>query len=337
MNGRRSNPLVTVALPVYRSRRYLPGAIASVAAQDYPEIDLLISNNGMDPDLLQGVLERNCSRPYRLRRNPSTVAMSVHFNQMIEAARGEYFVLLCDDDEISPDYVSRLCRRLEADPEAGVALARLEPMDESGARIPRASDGQDLPAYLADLDFVRIWCRAEHDFVCFVTNMARTAEIRSVGGYPDLPKGTSIDNALMLKLCAGRGVAIEFEARFRYRVYEASHGLALPYRELARDLRGFLAFLDDDPTLAEFARRQPERWSLMREWLIEMTWRTYRSRWRTMYRERLSGPEWIRAAFAMPFIPAYYRYVAATLLRTGLSRSKRLLLGRPTRRKADRA
>lgn len=332
-----SRPLVTVAVPVYKNRRYLPGALASVAAQDYPEIDLLISNNGMDPDLLQEVIDRSCPRPHRLRRNPDTVPLSAHFNQLVEAARGDYFVLLCDDDEISPDYVYRLCDRLEGRGEAGAALARLDVIDEAGRRVESKRDGGSLPAFLPDLDFVRAWCLAEHDFVCFATNMARTDEIRAVGGYPTLPKGTSIDNGLLLKLCVGRGIAFDDEARFRYRVYEASHGLALPYKELARDLKGFLAFLDEDPTLADFARRHPGRWKQMREWLIQMTWRTYRYRWKTMYRDRLSGPEWVRAAFAMPFIPAYYRYVGTTLLRTGLSRSKRFLLGRGPRRKATRA
>ncbi len=52
----------------------------------------------------------------------------------------------------------------------------------------------------------------------------------------------------------------------------------------------------------------------MKELLVEMTWRTYRQRWKTMYRKRLSRAEWIRGAFAMRYVPAYYLNVLGVLL-----------------------
>ena len=45
-------PLVTIALPVYRRLDYLPQALESVRAQDYPNVELLLSDNGPNGDRL---------------------------------------------------------------------------------------------------------------------------------------------------------------------------------------------------------------------------------------------------------------------------------------------
>lgn len=318
--------VVTVGIPVYKRLSYLPRALESVAAQDYPRIDLLVSDNGPNGPELRRLIERHYPHPYRFRQNPQSVEICRHYNQLVASANGEYFMLLCDDDEIAPGAISRLVQALKDAPEVAVALPRLEVIDEAGTTRPRRP--QPLPPRrMTGLELVRIWCEPEYNFVCFVTNLARTADVRAVGAYPELPKGTATDDALLLKLCLGREVAFVPEAVFRYRVYEASHGLALDHRELATDLRAFLSLLDSDPVLTEFAARHPEDWKRARRWLVSLTWRTYRSRWRALYRRRLSRLEWVRAAFAMPFIPAYYRWVLSVLVRKGLAASGRLLRG----------
>ena len=55
-----------------------------------------------------------------------------------------------------------------------------------------------------------------------------------------------------------------------------------------------------------------------------MEWRTYLWRWNDLYKKRLSGPQWVKAAFAMPFIPAYYRKVGGIFYRTLKARIKRM-------------
>jgi GT2 family glycosyltransferase len=258
-----------------------------------------------------------------MRRNEATVSITDHFNQLWDAAEGDYFVLLSDDDELSPNYVSRLVSVMSEEPSVGVALGKLEVIDERGAHVPRPGEEMSLPGLIPGNEFVRLWCRGGYRFVCFVTTMARTEEIRAVGGYPVFPKGTSVDNGMLLRLALGRQVAFVPDAVFRYRVYEASHGLALPYTELARDLKAFLQWLDSDATLGRYAAERPQEWTEVRAMLADMTWRTYRHRWKTMYRGRLSPVEWVRAAFQMPFIPAYYRSVVRQMGRRGLSAVKR--------------
>src|SRR5262249_50670051 len=90
-------------------------------------------------------------------------------------------------------------------------------------------------------------------------------------------------------------------------------------------------FLDSDPQLVDFASRHPERWAAAKGYLVKLSWEVYFARWGWLYRKRLSTAEWIRVAFAMPYIPAYYRAVIAKLIRDAkayaLSPVKRSLPG----------
>ena len=95
--------------------------------------------------------------------------------------------------------------------------------------------------------------------------------------------------------------------------------------ELAIACRLFLEFLDSEPVFRRYGEQSPAEWDAARRALIDMTWRTYRHRWRNMYRGRLSVGEWVRAAFAMPFIPEYYASVLRTMMRRGASAARRTL------------
>lgn len=329
-----AQPLVTIAVPLHKRLHFLPDVLRSLAAQEYPEIELLISDNGLNGPELRELVEAHYPRPYAFRRNEVIEeVMSQHFNQLVEAASGKYFVLLCDDDEIGPKFVSNMVAVLESDPELGVAIPDVELMNEAGqplsgedvARLPysRPELKQLPPATFSGEEFVRMWVGSRHRFTVFVTTMARTAEIRAVGGYPLMPTGD--DDAVVLKLSLGRKAAFCKDAVFRWRVYEASGGLVISPWVLAADIKRWLVFLDSDPVLKEYATAHPEEWLEIRELMRHKAWGTYRHRWKGYYRERLSRLEWLRAGFAMPFIPEYYGWLSRYLLRLGLSYPKRMV------------
>lgn len=325
--SRRDRPLVTVVVPTYRRLEYLPGALRSLDAQDYPNLEIIVSDNGMVGSALDALVAEHLDRSHRIRRTGQELPMPDHFNALVREATGEYFLLLCDDDELSAGAISALVRAMEEDPAVRVALPRVRVMERDGEIRPREGEEAFPPRRMEDLEFLRTWCETRYDFVCFVTNFARTDRVRDVGGYPRFPKGNWIDNGLLVKQVLGGEVAFVPEAVFRYRVYGESTGLAVTYQELARAAKGFLEFLDSDPHLRSFAERHPARWREARSLLERMTWGTYRHRWKNLYHDRLSRPEWIRAAFAMPWIPEYYRDVLGYLARRALAFSKRKASG----------
>ena len=311
-------PLVTIGLPVYRRLHYIPNVLRVVQAQDYPAIELLVSDNGQNGAQLRQLIDQHYSKPYSFRENPTTASISEHFNQIVRAASGEYFVLLADDDEITPNYVSTLVAALERCPGASVAIPRQEVMDEFGAVLGASS--LDTPLSLSGAELIRVaWGTREFGFRSFSTTLAKTEDVVRCGGYPDLWKGHGNDDALLVKLCVGKSVALATDCSFRKRIFETSHGLASSLDDLAHGIRDFLEFLESDPVIRSYARHHRREWKECRRYLSTMAWKTFYFRWEGLYRQRLSRSEWVRGAFQLPFIPRYYAAVGATLTASTLS------------------
>src|SRR6266851_278874 len=97
------NPLVTLAITTLNRPDYLRETLLSVLAQDYSNLDILVSDNGSNAETLAvaRALSRDDAR-VRFRRNDATVSVNEHFNQCVQAARGELFTIVNDDDLINP-------------------------------------------------------------------------------------------------------------------------------------------------------------------------------------------------------------------------------------------
>jgi glycosyltransferase involved in cell wall biosynthesis len=304
--------LATIALPIYRRLEYLPQVLGIVEAQDYPDLELIVSDNGQNGSKVRDLVEAHYHRPCRFRQNPSTVNVTEHFNQILHEASGAFYVVLSDDDEISPNFVSELVGRLEACPRAALAYGRQEFIDKEG-RVLRQSVAA-LPDVITGQQFMRAaWQSFELKFEMLGTYLGRTELMKRCGGWPDFAKGNHIDNALVLKLCLNGDVAFSSNCAFRWRIDESSLGWSVPIRDMSASTREFLRFLRTDPVVRQFAKADPAQWREINRFVVEMAWATYLGRWRDMYRRRLPRWQWVQAAFALPYIPAYYREVRRIL------------------------
>jgi hypothetical protein len=131
--------------------------------------------------------------------------------------------------------------------------------------------------------------------------------LKACGRYPQFHKDTHNDDALLIKLCLHNQIVLSSKCTFRWRSYEQGHGWTISIWELAADSRDFLNFLDTDPQIKAFASAHAAEWKELKAILVRMTWRTYWNRWQQIYRRKLPRLEWLKASFALPFIPDYYR------------------------------
>lgn len=317
--------LVTIGIPIYRRLQYLPRLFSVLQAQDYPQIELIVSDNGQNGAKLTDAVSAYYTRRCKLRRNSSTVSMANHWNQILNEASGDYFVMLADDDEISSNYISELVSQFKRHPEAAVAISAQERMNREGAILK--TQRADLPELLAGPEFiVTAWQKYTLGIDCFATVLSRTADIKACGGYIDFPRGNHMDDALLIKLCLNRSVVFSSRCVFRNRYDLTSEGWSASLWELAVATKQFLEFLDTDPVIQQFALQNPGKWPPLRAVLVEMAWQTYLERWQGMYKHRASYFQWTRAAFALPLIPAYYKQAIRVLLRslsTGMAEAAR--------------
>jgi len=128
-----SQPLVTVGVPLFRSRRFLDVVIENVEAIRYPNVEVIFSDRHLHDDSLE-VLRRRFGSDPRFRFLGATDGLSWvgNYNLLLREARGEYAVWMPHDDSYPPGYVGELVAALEARPDAVLAFGEVEQLSADG-------------------------------------------------------------------------------------------------------------------------------------------------------------------------------------------------------------
>ncbi len=121
-------PLVSVIITTRNRVRVLPLALASVYAQDYPRLEILVLDDASQDGTSDYV--RSHHPDIRLFRFDQNSGQTVGRNLLMKEARGEYVVCL-DDDAYFPhdDTISRVAARMEGEAELAVIAFRVVTRD----------------------------------------------------------------------------------------------------------------------------------------------------------------------------------------------------------------
>jgi hypothetical protein len=150
-------PLVTIGIPTYDRSDRLLRAVRSALAQDHPELEVVVSDDASTDSTETAMRELARDEP-RLRylRQERNLGHAGNFQAVLEAARGDYFMWLSDDDWIDPAYVSSCLAVLSAEPDASLVagLARYysegrHVIDERPMELVSARPGVRVLRYLA--------------------------------------------------------------------------------------------------------------------------------------------------------------------------------------------
>ena len=111
-------PLVSIGVPTYNRASSLRRAVESVLAQDYRNIELVISDNA-STDETQALCLEASRRDSRIKylRQQSNQGPIVNFHEVLRQASGEFFMWLADDDWLDSSYISECARKLIENPD----------------------------------------------------------------------------------------------------------------------------------------------------------------------------------------------------------------------------
>ncbi len=120
-------PLVTIGMPAYNGARTIERAFASLEAQSWPNLEIVICDDASTDDTaaLGEAFAERCARA-RFYRNKTNLGGYENLAHTLSLAKGEYFVWCCPDDYWDTHFVSDLVRVLEDDPGAVVAMSATE-------------------------------------------------------------------------------------------------------------------------------------------------------------------------------------------------------------------
>jgi glycosyltransferase involved in cell wall biosynthesis len=108
MHPDSGNPLVSIGIPTFNRSVCLARAVESALAQDYDNLEIVISNNASTDETAVLCAELG-KRDTRIRyiRQPENIGVVNNFRRVFEASRGVYFTWLSDDDWLDPSYISQ--------------------------------------------------------------------------------------------------------------------------------------------------------------------------------------------------------------------------------------
>jgi len=126
------NPLVSVIVPVYNGGRYLRAALESVFAQTYRPIEVIVVDDGSTDD--SGTIAQSFPEVRYIHQTNQGVAAAR--NNGIEAARGEFFAFLDQDDLWTTDKLRVQVDYFLNHPDVGYTLTQQKFFLEPGATVP---------------------------------------------------------------------------------------------------------------------------------------------------------------------------------------------------------
>lgn len=106
MSTSPNEPLVSIILPVYGVERYLDDAVASVTAQTYRNLEIILVDDG-SKDACPAMCDAWARKDDRIRViHQANGGLSAARNTGLKAATGDYIYFMDSDDTIEPDLVA---------------------------------------------------------------------------------------------------------------------------------------------------------------------------------------------------------------------------------------
>ncbi|HKO03015.1 MAG TPA: glycosyltransferase family A protein [Thermoanaerobaculia bacterium] len=177
-----TEPLVSVAMPLYNAAAHLETALALVRSQTWRNLDIILCDNA-STDSTQEICERAAREDSRIRyvRHAQNIGPTANFNHGASMKRGEFFMWAAHDDEKAPEFVAETVAALQRNANAAMACTWTTLITREGEQVhepysaaissPRLDER--LAAFIADTQCVAFY------------GLYRSAVIDSIGPMDD--------------------------------------------------------------------------------------------------------------------------------------------------------
>lgn len=288
-------PRVTIGIPTYnRAASTLPLTLDSALRQTHPDIEILVADNASTDDTARLVQARQDPR-LRYLRHSHNICANDNFNFCLEQARGEYFLLLHDDDLVDPDFVDCCLRAAGTTDDVGLIRTGLRVISQDGTvrrEIRNRAGGSDLRS------FVAAWFAHKTSPYCCNT-LLHTATLRDAGGFRS---GNALfqDVLAHVRVAATRRTVNVGEVKASVRRHEGNMGSSAAVADWCDDSRELLeamcALLPDE---TDWLRPAGEAFFARMNYLRALklpSWRQRAAAYRTVSRCFRAGPSALRFA-----------------------------------------
>jgi glycosyltransferase involved in cell wall biosynthesis len=219
-------PLVTIGIPTYnRASSTLSSTIKSACHQNYPNFEIIVSDNFSSDNTEEMVRSINDERIKYIRQKIN-IGPNNNYNACLNAAKGDYFLLLHDDDLIDEDFVSTCVKAAQFSTDFGFIRTgtRIIGQDEKNLKNEPNAVYDNSPDSMFSA-----WLSGKSSFYLCST-LFNTEALRKIGGFKS-NNNLFEDGFAIIKLSADYPIlnVVDIKASFRHHDEQLTHA-AQPVR-----------------------------------------------------------------------------------------------------------
>ena len=151
-------PTFSIIIPLYNKSLFIAEALASVQAQTYPALEIIVIDDGSTDDGPKRVRAISDPRIRLLRQ--ANAGVSIARNRGIELAKGDFVLFLDADDRYLPDFLATIVRLVDHFPSAAMYATGYFRFQNDGSRCitPVSSELKSKEGLVKD--FYAAWCKS---------------------------------------------------------------------------------------------------------------------------------------------------------------------------------
>jgi glycosyltransferase domain-containing protein len=122
-----SLPLITIGIPTYNGSTRISRPIQSILAQNYPNLEIIVSDNCSTDNTTEVVESIRKDHPeIKYIRQEKNINQLPNYDFVLRAAKGKYFMWLADDDFLEADYLMKAVLFLEEHDDYSLASGKIQ-------------------------------------------------------------------------------------------------------------------------------------------------------------------------------------------------------------------
>lgn len=240
-------PLVSVIIASYNHAPYIESSIESVLAQTYPQIELLVVDDGSRDDSVSRIqrLQDKHGFSFQVQANQG---LSRTLNDCIARARGSLIAPFGSDDLMLPDRIAKQVAYMDGKPEVGICGGHIECIDADGRSLDKRNRHlQQSERALRRLDFEAVF-RGTKGGPKAPTLLFRREALEQVGGFD--PNIRLEDLLIELKITrAGYFIDVLGDLLAQYRIHGTN--TYMNHRFMVDNVLRSYALFQDHPAYGE--------------------------------------------------------------------------------------
>lgn len=268
-------PFVSFCISTYKRPVHLLQQLNAIARQTVNDFEVIVSDNDVVDQSAKGVVNQFNEQQFFYQVNTSNLGMVKSFNESLRRARGEYVVMLTDDDPVYPHFVETLQNLTVTYPGFGMYMASHNTKYESLLMAKLANQNPGVHSGLASLEigavrkfnkehFLNKFCT--EDFgggILWSSGLVKRSIALAIGGVPDYNTPFMSDAAYVILAGCREGAVFVNEAVGEQVIHSENYSFSnanFDYVDLAP--KEFYAFIknalqlksgsEDDKVLQEY-------------------------------------------------------------------------------------